>query len=817
MNASGSPMEGKERWPKKSSRMKIKVTGMTCASCSGSVKRALEKMPEVMNADVDHTSGTATVSYREGRIGASEMMRSIESSGFGVEALSVEIRIDGMTCAACSSTVESALKSIPGVISANVNLSNKSAIVRYLNGSVPLSIIKNTVNDLGYSYQGVVGKDEADTSKQEARKQRLRLIRVILGFSVSLPMMALMHVDVHLPLDMSFLFLVLTVPILSFIAYPIFRSALASLWHLSLTMDVMYAMGISAAFISSAMGTFGIILDHHFNFYDTTIMLASFLTLGRYLEYRAMSRTGDAVRKLIGLRPRKANRLVDGRLEIVDADDLSVGDLFVIKPGERVPVDGSVKDGRSYVDESMISGEPVPSLKKEGDEVIGGTLNQKGALTAEATRVGADTMLSQIVKLVSEAQSSKPALQKIADRVVTYFIPVVLAISIGSFVLWYLILGESLLFSLTALISVMVIACPCALGLASPTAVTVGIGRGAEMGILIKGGDVLERAENVDTVLLDKTGTVTMGRPEVTSVDAFGIDERELLAHALPVESLSDHPLARAITDHARKAGVDPEGVRDFDLVDGRGVSGTVKGVKVLIGNRRMMNEAGIAIPRSVDERMAGMEREGKTASLVSISGMIAGIIGIEDPVKEGASEAVSSMKRMGIRTMMVTGDNPRTARAVAQKVGIEEVFSEVLPGGKSEKVDELQRKGRRVAFVGDGINDAPALARSDVGIAIGTGTDIAIDSAGIVLVGGNLKNALHSLKLSKKVMGRVRMNLFWAFAYNTALIPAAAGALHPLFGIHFRPEWGALAMALSSVTVITLSLMLKRYDPGSG
>lgn len=797
--------------------MKIKVTGMTCASCSGSVKRALEKMPGVMNADVDHASGMATVSYKGGGISASEMRRSIESSGYGVEAQSVEVRIDGMTCASCSSAVEAALTSIPGVISANVNLSNKSAIVRFLEGTVPLSTIRDAVNGLGYSYQGVIGKEEADTSDREGRKQRLRLIRIILGFSISLPMLALMHIDVHLPVDMSLSFLMITVPVLSFIGYPIFRSAFTSLLHRSLTMDVMYAMGISAAFISSVMGTFGIVLDGHFNFYDTTIMLASFLTLGRYLENRAMSRTGDAVRKLIGLRPRKANRLVDGRLEIVDADELSVGDLFVIRPGERVPVDGRVKDGRSYVDESMINGEPIPSQKGKGEEVIGGTLNQKGVLTVEATRVGADTMLSQIVRLVSEAQSSKPALQKIADRVVTYFIPAVLAISIGSFVLWYLVLGESLLFSLTALISVMVIACPCALGLASPTAVTVGIGRGAEMGILIKGGDILERAERIDTVLFDKTGTVTMGRPEVTSVDAFGIDEGALLSFVAPVESLSDHPLARAITERAKMSEKETDEVRDFELIEGRGVMGTVKGSKVRIGNRRMMKEGGIEIPPMVEERMERMETEGKTASLVSISGRIAGLIGIEDPVKEGASEAVSSIKSMGIRTMMVTGDNPRTAKAVARKVGIDEVLAEVLPGGKSEKVVELQRKGRKVAFIGDGINDAPALARSDVGIAIGTGTDIAIDSAGIVLVSGKLNNALHSLKLSRKVMGRVRMNLFWAFAYNTALIPAAAGALHPLFGVHFRPEWGALAMALSSVTVISLSLMLKRYDPASG
>jgi Cu+-exporting ATPase len=623
-----------------------------------------------------------------------------------------------------------------------------------------------------------------------------------------------MFIHMMPPVEISYIMLAITTPVLAFIAYPIFAQTYRSLSHGYLTMDVMYALGISVAFVSSALGTFMIVLDRSFMFFDTTLMLASFLTLGKYLEARARSRTNTAIRKLMGLRPKEATVIREGAEVKVPIDSVAVNDLVLVRPGERIPVDGRVEEGKSYVNESMISGEPLPVRKVKGSTVVGGTLNQNGALRFVATRVGADTMLSQIVRLVSEAQMSKPSLQKLADRIVTYFIPVILAIAIGVFVLWFVVLGESLLFSLTALISVIVIACPCALGLASPTAITVGIGRGAELGVLIKGGEVMERSEGIDTVVLDKTGTITAGKPVLSTVAPFGIDRRELLRLASGPESLSEHPLGRAVVEGTEAERIKVPPCKDHETVEGKGVAGTVDGKRVRIGSVRFITETGSKVPEEVAMKVEELQSKAVTVSLVSVDGEVKGVFGISDPIKRNAREAVSAFKADGMDVMMVTGDEERTARSVAASVGIGSVMAGVLPADKARKVEELQREGRRVAFIGDGINDAPALARSDVGLAIGSGTDIAMESGGIVLVRSDLRDAVTGLRLARKVMGRIKQNLFWAFAYNAALVPVAAGLLHPLVGLEFRPEWAALAMALSSVTVVTLSLMLKRYDP---
>ncbi|MBU4031768.1 MAG: copper-translocating P-type ATPase, partial [Candidatus Thermoplasmatota archaeon] len=511
--------------------------------------------------------------------------------------------------------------------------------------------------------------------------------------------------------------------------------------------------------------------------------------------------------------------LRDGKELDIPIDDVLVGDIILVKPGGKIPVDGEVRKGESHVDESMITGESIPVQKRPGDIVVGGTINGNGALTFAATKVGKDTMLSQIIKLVEKAQGSKPPVQKLADSVVRYFIPVVLAVAIFSFLAWYLFLTDiysvanPLLFSLTVLISILVIACPCALGLATPTAVTVGIGRGAELGVLIRNGEALEAVAKLDTVIFDKTGTLTVGRPDVTDIHALGMGEPELISMAAAVERNSQHPLAEAVVRKAKSSDANiPEAV-DFITVPGKGVRAKVVSRVVLIGNREFLAENGISVD-ALKEKIETMENDGKTAILVGIDGKFAGIMGIADAVKTTTPKAIRELKAMGLEVAMITGDNVRTANAIGKQLGIKNIMAGVLPDRKAARVGQLQAEGHTVAFVGDGINDAPALARADVGIAMGNGTDVAMESGDIVLVKGDILDAVGAIQLGRKVMGRIKQNLFWAFAYNMALIPVAAGILYPLYGVVFLPELAGFAMAMSSVTVISLSLMLKSYVP---
>ena len=495
-------------------------------------------------------------------------------------------------------------------------------------------------------------------------------------------------------------------------------------------------------------------------------------------------------------------------------DKIAINDILIVKPGEKIPVDGEVIDGESYIDESMITGESIPSLKKKGDKVVGGTINKNGVIRFKATKIGRDTMLSQIIKLVEEAQSSKPPIQRIADKAVNYFIPIVLIIALLSFVVWYFILDNSFLFALTNLISVLVVACPCALGLATPTAVTVGVGRGAELGILIKNGEALERSEKLTTIIFDKTGTLTKGKPEVTDIIDIGIEDGTLLKFAASVEKNSKHPLAEAIVKKAVESEIDLLGSENFNTFRGKGVIAKIEGKEVLIGNRVLLKEKNISVPEGVEKDIFQLENEGKTVILIAFNNKIAGMIAITDTLKETTKDAIQAYKDMKFNIFMITGDNIRTANAIAKQVGVVNLLAEVLPQDKANEVKKLQQKGEVVAFVGDGINDAPALAQADVGIAIGSGTDVAIETGDIVLIKDNLLDAVAAVQLSKKVISRIKQNIFWAFAYNTALIPVAAGVLYPFFGITFRPEFAGLAMAMSSVTVVSLSLMLKKYVP---
>lgn len=797
-------------------KAELKISGMHCATCAVSVEEALAGVKDVSSAQVNFGTETAQVEFDPKKTSLAELEKAVRDAGYEVTNREVVIKVGGMMCATCVQTVEAALRALPGVITANVNLANERAYVTYNPSVTTVADMKKAIEDDGYQYLGIAG-ETSDAEEKAARDADLhdKFMRFVVGFAVSIPLMLLMWVPLGIPMQtLAYGMLIVSTPVFVWVAYPIFKAALTALRNKTLSMDVMYAMGTGVAYVASVMGTFSIVLTSDYMFYDTAIMLAAFLMLGRYLEARAKGRTSDAIKKLAGLQAKTATVIRDGKEVEVAAEDLAVDDIVIVKPGNRIPVDGEVVAGESYVDESMITGEPVPPLKAKGSTVVGGTISTNGVLSVKATKVGRDTVLAQIIKLVEDAQGSKPPVQRIADVAVTYFIPAVLLIASSAFVVWYFLLGSSLLFALTTLISVLVVACPCALGLATPTAVTVGIGRGAELGILIRNGEALETGEKVTTVILDKTGTLTKGKPEVTDLVAAGVSEATLLSLAAAVEKNSAHPLAQAVVRAAGAKGVAQETADSFDTLGGKGVSAKVLGEEVLVGNRTLMQDRGVIVPPELDAKIQAFEQEGKTAVIVAAGGQAAGVIAIADTLKETSTEAVRRFKEHGIAVVMVTGDNRRTAEAIAKKAGIDKVIAEVLPDRKAAEVRVLQEKGEVVAFVGDGINDAPALAQANVGIAIGSGTDIAIESGEIVLVKNDLLDAVAALELSGKVMSRIRGNIFWAFAYNTVLIPVGAGVLYPFYGFVFRPELAALAMAASSVTVVTLSLLLKGYIP---
>ncbi|MDP2796863.1 MAG: heavy metal translocating P-type ATPase [Methanoregula sp.] len=797
-------------------KAEIKISGMTCATCAVNIEESLAGLKDVTKAQVNFGTDTAHVEYDPAKVSLATLEKAVKSAGYDVVNRQVTIKVGGMMCASCVETIETTLRELPGIVSASVNLGTEKAYVSYNPSLSGIDDMKRAIGEAGYQYIGISG-EVSEEAEKIARDKDLhdKFVRFTIGFAVSIPLMLAMWLP--LPISMQqpgYVMLVISTPVFAFVAYPIFRAAWASLTHRKLSMDVMYAMGTGVAFVSSVLGTFGIVLTHEFMFYDTAIMLAAFLMLGRYLEGRAKGRTSEAIKKLAGLRVRTAIVIRDGIEVELPVEDVVVGDQVLVKPGAKVPVDGEVVAGESYVNEAMITGEPIPPLKTPGSRVVGGTLNTNSVLTVKATKVGKETVLAQIIRMVEDAQGSKPPVQRIADIAVTYFIPVVLIVAALTFVVWFFLLGSTLLFALTALISILVVACPCALGLATPTAVTVGVGRGAQLGILIRNGEALEVTGKVTTVIFDKTGTLTKGRPEVTDLIPVGISEETLLSFAASVEKNSQHPLAQAVVRTAERRAVNIEPAEQFDTFGGRGVAATVLSEIVLVGNRAFLEEKGVAIPGGLDERITVLEQEGKTAVLVAAGGQMAGVIAIADTLKDTTKDAITQFKKMGVRIVMITGDNRRTADAIARQIGIDRVIAEVLPRDKEAEVKKLQAQGDVVAFVGDGINDAPALAQADVGIAIGSGTDVAIESGGIVLMNDDLLDAVAAVQLSKKVMGRIKGNIFWAFAYNAALIPVAAGVLYPSFGITFSPELAALAMAASSVTVVTLSLLLTKYIP---
>ncbi|MGE5586904.1 MAG: heavy metal translocating P-type ATPase [Clostridia bacterium] len=724
-----------------------------------------------------------------------------------------DLRLMGMSCASCASRIERSLKVLPGVASASVNFAAEKATVEYDPLKVTILDMTKAVADLGYD--AIESTDENGSDSEKARREReVKVLRFFFASAaiLSLPLVAFMFGDVFgLPVpgflrNKLFQFALAT-PVQFIIGYQFYRGSYHALKARSANMDVLIAMGTSAAYFYSVAATFFIEGD---TYYETSSVIITLIILGRLLEAIAKGRTSEAIKKLMGLRAKTARVIREGREVEIPVEDVEIGDLILVRPGEKIPTDGIVKEGHSSVDESMITGESIPVDKGPGDTVIGATINKYGVFRFEASKVGKDTVLAQIIKLVEEAQGSKAPIQRLADLISAHFVPAVGVMALLTFGTWYLSTGDfaSALINMTA---VLVIACPCALGLATPTAIMVGTGKGAEHGILIKGGEYLEKAHKIDTIVLDKTGTITKGTPEVT--DTISLKEEilpeEILRIAAAAERGSEHPLGVAIVEHVTTLGLEFGEPESFEALPGRGIRARVEGEPVLLGNMRLMMENKIASgnARRLSDMVTSLEDQGRTVMILALDGEAVGVIGLADTIKEHSAEAITELKQMGVKVVMITGDNRRTAEAIAKKVGIDQVLAEVMPEHKAREVENLKARGRIVGMVGDGINDAPALATADIGIAIGTGTDVAVEAADITLMRGDLLGVVDCIRLSRKAMSIIKQNLFWAFAYNTLGIPIAAlGYLSPILA-------GA-AMALSSVSVVTNSLRLRGFKP---
>ncbi|EMY4502126.1 gold/copper-translocating P-type ATPase GolT [Salmonella enterica subsp. enterica] len=739
----------------------------------------------------------------------------------------ISLLIEGMTCASCVARVEKGIKAVPGVTGATVNLATERATVR---GTASAEAVIAAIEKTGYEARPVetAGQGE-DDSEEKKEAERVRLKRdLILASVLALPVFVLemgshlipgMHEWVIKTIGLQqswYLQFALTLLVLTIPGRRFYLKGFPALARLAPDMNSLVAVGTAAAFGYSLVATFtpDLLPEGTVNvYYEAAAVIVALILLGRFLEARAKGRTSEAIKRLVGLQARVAHVLREGRIVDIPVDEVVLGDCVEVRPGERIPVDGEVTEGRSFVDESMITGEPIPVEKSAGSGVVGGTINQKGALTLRATAVGGQTMLAQIIRLVEQAQGSKLPIQAVVDKVTLWFVPMVMLIAALTFVVW-LAFGPSpaLTFALINGVAVLIIACPCAMGLATPTSIMVGTGRGAEMGVLFRKGEALQLLKDAKVVAVDKTGTLTEGRPVLTDLDvASGFERREVLAKVAAVESRSEHPIARAIVVSAEEEGIALPGMSGFESVTGMGVYATVAGTRVDVGADRYMREIGVDISgfATTAERLG---QEGKSPLYAAIDSQLAAIIAVADPIKPSTPAAINALHQLGIKVAMITGDNARTAQAIARQLGIDDVVAEVLPEGKVEAIRRLKAAYGQVAFVGDGINDAPALAESDVGLAIGTGTDVAVESADVVLMSGNLQGVPNAIALSKATIRNIHQNLFWAFAYNTALIPVAAGALFPVWGILLSPVFAAGAMAMSSVFVLGNALRLRRF-----
>jgi len=793
----------------------ISVGGMTCASCASAIEKGLSKMEGVSKADVNFAAEKVSINFDPDTVKPDELAGKINKLGYEARKGVWQGSVLGMTCASCQAAAEKAIGRLDGVLSVNVNLATEKARVEYLEGAVTPQDIKAAIKKAGYRAEDepeygekTDSREEADRKETAAIKLRLVVSLALGGLIMALSMLRPFGEDTLNPLLMA-----LATPVQFWAGWRFYRGAYATLSHGSANMDVLIATGTSAAYFYSAVITIAPGLVEGYStaaYFDSAAMIIGLILLGKFLESRSRGRASDAIRRLAKLSPKTARVIRDGVETEVKVEDVVVGDTVVVRPGERIPVDGSVVSGFSSVDESMLTGESMPVEKNEGDDVFGATINQTGSFRFRAEKVGRDTMLAGIIRLVEDAQSKKAPIQRLADRVAGVFVPSVVAAAAVTFTIW-MVAGQGFTFSLLLFISVLIIACPCALGLATPTAIMVGTGRAAEKGILVKGGDVLELAARVDTVVLDKTGTITEGRPVVSDViPAEGRSETDVLKFASSLESLSEHPIARAVTDRAADVSVTYNPADGFETLPGFGARGSVDEGAVLIGNANLMRENSVDVS-GLDERVSELSDEGKTCVYVSLGGIALGAIAVTDKIKPGAKAAISAFRSLGIRVHMLTGDVEAAARSVAKEVGIDEVVSGALPGDKEVEVGRLRESGRVVAMVGDGINDAPALVRADIGVAIGAGADVAIEAADMTLVKNELMDAAEAFRLCRRTLSTIKQNLFWAFVYNVIGIPLAAGALYPAFGILLKPMVAAGAMAMSSVSVVTNSLRLRK------
>ncbi|WP_274626363.1 heavy metal translocating P-type ATPase [Arvimicrobium flavum] len=814
--------------PRAAATLSLPIEGMTCASCVGRVEAALRKVAGVGKVNVNLATERADISV-DGPLDRAALAEAVEAAGYSVPSTVMELSIDGMTCASCVGRVERALKAVPGVTEASVNLATERASIR---GAADAAALLAAVDAAGYTAR-LIDRAAFDTDEAVAKKQaeQAELRRdLILAAVLTLPVfvlemgshlipgaheliMATIGMQWNWYIQFALTTLVLFVPGIRF-----YQKGIPALFRLAPDMNSLVAVGTMAAYAYSVVATFAASLLPAGTvnvYYEAAAVIVTLILLGRFLEARAKGRTSEAIKRLVGLQAKTARVRRDGKAVEIAIGEVVPGDLVEVRPGERLPVDGEVVEGESYVDESMITGEPIPVAKKAGSAVVGGTVNQNGAFAFTATAVGAATVLSQIIRMVEEAQGSKLPIQAMVDKVTMWFVPAVIAMAAATFVAWfYFGPSPALTFALVNAVAVLIIACPCAMGLATPTSIMVGTGRGAEMGVLFRKGEALQLLKDAKVVAVDKTGTLTEGRPALTDLElAAGFDRAGVLARVAAVEARSEHPIARAIVEAAEADGLDLPAIDSFESVTGFGVAATIGGERIEIGADRYMTALGLDVAQFA-ETAARLGDEGKSPLYAAIGGKLAAIIAVADPIKETTPRAIAALHELGLKVAMITGDNARTAHAIARRLGIDEVVAEVLPEGKVETVKRLKAAHGALAFVGDGINDAPALAEADVGIAIGTGTDIAVEAADVVLMSGSLVGVPNAIALSRGTIRNIKQNLFWAFAYNAALIPVAAGALYPAFGILLSPIFAAGAMALSSVFVLGNALRLKWWKP---
>ncbi len=790
-----------------------KVNGMTCANCALTIEKGLGKMEGVKSAAVNFASEKLTLEIEPGEISDAEIMAKIKDLGYRAQGENgedghLQFKVSGMTCGNCALTIEKKLKGMPGVKMAAVNFANETVTVEYDPGEVNKTGIFNQVKDAGYI--PLENEDENQEDNDALRQRNWLIFSAIL----SLPVMPLMYLPMTTALMVTILALATIVQFTA--GWTFYHGAYQALKNRSANMDVLVAMGITAAYGYSLMTTINMFFPGLFftgpNFFDTSALLITFVRFGKYLEAKAKGRAGQALKRLLELQANKARLLVDGEEREIAANELTIGDVFVVKPGERIPVDGEILEGRASIDESMLTGESIPVDKEAGSSVIGATINRSGSIKVKTTKTGKDTVLAGIIKMVEDAQGVKPPIQRLADMIAGYFVPTVVTLAVITFLVWYYALQSTFVFALTAAIAVLVIACPCALGLATPTAIMVGSGVGLNRGLLFKSAAVLESISSLQAIGFDKTGTLTKGTPEVTDIVAAGSFERnDILQIAAAGENPSIHPLAQAIVTRARLEDIEISSISEYEEESGHGIACIYQGKTLLIGNLRHMQNHGVDT-KEIETDLERLAGQGKTTMLVAIDGCGIGLIALADVIKETTPEAIKRLQKLGLKTFMITGDNKRVAQVVGQEVGIDDIEAEILPQDKINIVKKYQAQGLKVGMVGDGINDAPALAQADIGIAIGSGTDVAKETGDVILVRNDLLDVERAIRLGRKTLNKIKQNLFWALIYNMVGIPVAAGVLYPLTGKLLPPEWAGLAMAFSSVSVVTNSLLLTNY-----